>query len=104
MEELGGRLRAVNRIGIPQEDSQLTWILDISGSSQKWNHQSKNTHGLEIGLPAHMELCNVVFRWVPQQLEQRLSRKLLPVMDSVCLARLPSLASVGEDASSSTET
>ena len=45
-EELGEGLKALQGMGIPQEDqqSQLTWT---SGISQKLIHQPENTHGLE---------------------------------------------------------
>ena len=44
--------RVLKGIGTPQEDlqSHLTWTLGVL----KVNHQPKNIHGLQLGLPVHM--------------------------------------------------
>ena len=78
MEETGEGLRAPKRIGTLQEDqqSQLTWIL---GGSQRLSHQPKSKHRFVLG-PSSM--CNLVFKWVPQQREWGLSLNLLPACGS----------------------
>ena len=45
--------------------------------SQSLNHQPKNTYGLDLGLPTFMYLLDLHVG--PEQLEQGLSQKLLPI-------------------------
>ena len=68
MEALEKGLRALERMGTPQDDqqSQLAWTL-VAGSS--------------------------VFMWVPQQLEQGLSLKLLPVCE-ICSSTWAALSDI----------
>ena len=78
MEELGEGLRDPEGIASPQEDqqNQLTWTF---GGSQRLNHQPKSIHRLDLAPhPMYVQMCSLVFMWVPQQLERGLSLTLLP--------------------------
>jgi hypothetical protein len=61
-----------NSIGRQTESTNLDpW------GSQSLNHQPKNTYGLDLGLPTFMYLLDLHVG--PEQLEQGLSQKLLPI-------------------------
>jgi hypothetical protein len=63
-----------NSKGRPTESTNLDpW------GSQNLNHQPKNIHRLDLGLPTHMQQLCIGLHVGPKQLEQKLSQKLLPV-------------------------
>ena len=53
MEDMGEGSRDPKGVGTLQEGQQYQLIL-VLGDSQSLNHQSKSTHELDLGLPAHM--------------------------------------------------
>ena len=67
--------------------------------SQGWNHQPKNIHWLDLDLSTHMkQICSLVFMWVPNNCTWHDYPKSCCLnVGYVLLARLPCLASVGED-------
>ena len=67
--ELRDSYRIGGKFGAPKGDRNTTGRpteslnLDPWGS-QSLNHQPKNIHGLDLGLPAHMQqMCSLVFMW-----------------------------------------
>jgi hypothetical protein len=82
--------------GTPQEVPTESTNLDPWGS-QSLNHQPKNIHGLNLGLPFHMQqMCSLVFMWVPNNWSMGCPKSCCLCVGYV-LAGLPGLASVGED-------
>ena len=77
-----------NSIGRQTESTNLDpW------GSQSLNHQPKNTYGLDLGLPTFMYLLDLHVG--PEQLEQGLSQKLLPVC-GICSSSWAALSGLSE--------
>jgi hypothetical protein len=89
----------MNSTGRPTESTNLD-PLDF----QRLNHQPKNIHGLDLGLPAHMwQMDSSVFMWVSNNWSGGYSKGSCLYVGHVLLAGLPCLALVGGDAPSLTE-
>jgi hypothetical protein len=82
-------LRSLKGIRAPQKNhqSQLTWTLVVS---QKQNHPPKGKHELILGhlLPHMLQMCNLIFMLISQQLEQGLSLKIFPICGIYALSGL----------------
>ena len=94
MEDLAKRLRALKGIGIPQEDSQLTWTL------RYWRLSDTEPPIKEHTRPGTMSLSSYVAD-LPFGLHVG---PLVTREWALLLARLPSLVSVGEDEPSPADT
>ena len=85
--EVGDSYERIRRILAPKgigtslenQQNQLTWTL---GVSQRLNHQPKNMSWLNLGLAALIADVQFCLHMGPEQLEQGLSQKLLPVCSS----------------------
>ena len=89
-----------NSTGRPTESTNLD-----SWGSQRMSHQPKNIHRLNLGLPVHMlQMCSLTFMWVLNNFSVGYPKSCCLYVGYVLLARLPCLASVGEDVLSLTET
>ena len=64
---------------------------------QSLNHQPKNIHRLDLGLPAHIYVADVQLELHvgPEQLEWGLSQKLLPVC-GICSSSWTALSGLSE--------
>ena len=78
--------------------------LDHQGS-HKLNHQPKNVHRPDLGLPAYMQqMCSLVFVQIPNSWRRGYLKSCRLYVGYVLLVGLPCLASVGEEMPSLSET
>ena len=72
---------------------------------QSLNHQPKNIHRLDLGLPAHMQqMSSLVFMWVPNIWSKGYHKSCCLYSGYFVLPGMPCLASVGEEVPSCAET
>ena len=80
----------------PTESTNLNpWV------SQSLSHQTKNIHGLDLGLSAHMEqMCRLVFMWAMNSWDRAYTKSSCLYIGYILLAGLPCLDSVEEEVTS----
>ena len=86
--------------GRPTESTNLgPWC------SRSLNHQPKNIHGLNLGLPIHMQqICSLTFMWVLNSWDKGYPKSYCLYVGYILPVGQPCLVSMGEEVPSFTKT